>query len=424
MDDPAPRHADLLVVGAGAAGLMAAITAGRLGAGRVVVLEGAARLGAKILISGGGRCNVTNARVEARDFSGGPRRAIERVLRAFPVASTVAFFEELGVRLHEEPRGKLFPDTGRARTVLGALLEAARLARVEVVPACRVTSASPGARGFDVHTSTGRWHAGRLVLATGGLSLPKTGSDGHGLPLARALGHRLVDTTPALVPLVLGPGGFHTRLSGVALEVELVAAVEGRVTARLAGPLLWTHLGVSGPAALDASRHWHRAMLEDRGVALTANLCGGRTFDEADRVLATGGRQSVRAALEVWMPASLAAEVLSLAPVDPALPLAQLPREVRRRLSHLVTALPLDVIGSRGYTHAEATAGGVALDGVDTATMASRCCAGLYLAGEMLDVDGRLGGFNFQWAWSSGFVAGRAAAISLRNEERGMRSQG
>jgi predicted Rossmann fold flavoprotein len=408
---PPPHHdADLVIVGAGAAGLMAAIAAARAGRGRVVVLDGAARLGAKILISGGGRCNVTNAHVGPADFNGGARRAIGRVLKAFSAGATIRFFEDLGVSLHEEARGKLFPDANTARSVLDALVGASVSSGGDIRPGHRVESMARVDEGFEVVTPRGTWRTPRVVVATGGLSVPRTGSDGHGLRMAAALGHTIVPTTPALVPLLLGADSFHARVSGVSHDVVLEAIVDGALAVRVHGPLLWTHQGVSGPAALDLSRHWHRAVLEGREVHVRANLCGGAAFDEVDeRVARAKGRTLARTALEAWMPASVAAEVMRVAGIEPATPAAQLPREARRRLVHLAIGLPLAVTGSRGYSHAEATAGGVSLDEIDPATMASRVCPGLFLAGEMLDVDGRLGGFNFQWAWSSGCVAGRGA---------------
>lgn len=409
---PNSNDADLVIVGAGAAGLMAAIAAGRHARPRIVVLEGARRLGAKILISGGGRCNVTNRRVVASDFNGGSPRVIARVLKGFTVEATVGFFAALGVGLHEEVRGKLFPDSEKARTVLDALVAAAESAGARIELAQRVEQVERRDDGFTIETPGGAWRARRLVLATGGRSVPKTGSDGHGLDIAATLGHTIVPTTPALVPLLLSPESFHARVSGVAHDVTLEVLVDGVVAERIAEPMLWTHLGVSGPAALDASRHWHRAELEGRTVTIRVNVCGGRPFDEVERAFTdtSRGRTMVRAAVEPWMPASVAAELLAVAGVDASLPLAQLPREARRRLVHTMTALPLDVTGSRGYTHAEATAGGVSLAEIEPATMASRACPGLYLAGEMLDVDGRLGGFNFQWAWASGYVAGQGAS--------------
>jgi len=414
MTHPPHHDADLVIIGAGAAGLMAAIAAGRTARGRVVLLEGAVRLGAKILISGGGRCNVTNAHVGPADFNGGSRRAIDRVLKAFSASRTVRFFEDLGVGLHEEPRGKLFPDTNAARSVLDALVGAVASSGSELRQGHRVESIARVAEGFDVVTPRGTWRSPRIVLATGGLSVPKTGSDGHGLRMAAALGHAIVPMTPALVPLILDGESFHAHVSGVAHEVVLDVVVDGALGSRIEGPLLWTHQGVSGPAALDASRHWHRATLEGITVEIRANLFGGLAFDEVDERVTrpARGRTLVRTALEPWMPASIAGEVMRIAGVAPATPLAQLPRDLRRRLVHLAIALPLGVTGSRGYTHAEATAGGVSLEEIDPATMASRVCPGLYLAGELLDVDGRLGGFNFQWAWSSGYVAGRSAGPS------------
>jgi predicted Rossmann fold flavoprotein len=403
--------ADLVVVGAGAAGLMSAIVAGRHGAD-VIALEGAVKLGAKILISGGGRCNVTNARVAAADFNGGARRSIDRVLKAFPVDRTVAFFAELGVALHEEPRGKLFPDTERAATVLDALIRAARDAGVRIFTGQRVEGVARDPCGFAVRSGDRTWTARRVILATGGLSVPKTGSDGHGLSIAAQLGHTIVETTPALVPLVLDRGEAAPRLAGVGQDVVIELIVDGRVAVRVPGPMLWTHQGISGPAALDVSRHWHRARLAEAPVRVQVNLCGGRSFEDVDRTLASAarGRTSIRTALEAWMPSSVASEVLESAGIDPSNPLSQLTRDARRQVVRLATALPLAVAGSRGYTHAEATAGGVSLDEIDPGTMGSRICPDLYIVGEMLDVDGRLGGFNFQWAWSSGYVAGRAAA--------------
>ncbi len=205
---------DLAIIGAGAAGLATAIFAARRARGRaIVVFDGARRIGAKILISGGGRCNVTNRDVSASDFWGGPRRFVESVLRAFPAARTVGFFDELGVRLHEEERGKLFPDSNRARTVLDAMLEELRRLDVPVIPGEPVVSVAPDGDRWRMETGSERWTARRLVLATGGLSVPKTGSDGSGLRMAASLGHTIVPTTPALVALVL-EGSFHAAAVG------------------------------------------------------------------------------------------------------------------------------------------------------------------------------------------------------------------
>jgi predicted Rossmann fold flavoprotein len=411
-----PPSCDVAVVGAGAAGLATAIFARRFNRSlSVVLLEGARRPGAKILVSGGARCNVTNAVVTEKDFWGGPRSIVRNVLRAFPVDDTIGFFRDLGVRLHEEAGGKLFPDTNRARDVLDALLRETTDVGAALAAGHRVRDVEPSPGSFRVVTENGSLAARSVVLATGGQSLPKSGSDGLGFTIARRLGHTIVPTTPALVPLVLPPDeSIHAELSGVAHDVELAVRIDGAIAIRLSGALLWTHFGVSGPVALDASRHWLRARLEGRTVSLTANLCPGREFEAVDREWQEAARArprtSVQAALATSVPASVADALLRRLGVDGRTALAHLSREDRRRLSRALVEWPLPAVDSRGYTYAEATAGGVALTEIDPLTMASRVCPGLTLVGEVLDVDGRIGGFNFQWAWASGFVAGRALA--------------
>ena len=405
----------VVIVGAGAAGLAAAIFARRLNPTRQVMLvDGAARPGAKILVSGGSRCNVTNSVVTERDYWGGKQTVIRRVLRALPVAETIAFFEDAGVSLKEERDGKLFPRSDRSRDVLDALLRGATAAGVTVSPATRVHRITAGSR-FTLETSRGLLPAGAVVLATGGLSLPKTGSDGVGLSIAQSLGHSIVQTTPALAPLVLADG-FHAQVSGVAHAAEISVWIDERLGTRLDGSVLWTHFGISGPVALDASRHILRAQLEGRRVAVSMNLLAAGTFERVDASWAAAARHrprtSVRTVLAEGLPGSLADAVLTYLRIDGGIALAELSRANRRRLAHGLSALPLLVAGSRGYNYAEATAGGVDLSEIDPATMESRKCPSLFLIGEMLDVDGRLGGFNFQWAWSSG----RAAAIGLERK--------
>jgi len=403
------------IVGAGAAGLATAIFARRFNRSRtVVLLDGARAPGAKILVSGGSRCNVTNTTVSERDFWGGRPAVIRRVLRAFPVGDTIAFFREIGVSLHEEAGGKLFPDTNRARDVLAALLREASAVGATLLAGHRVIDVASNG-GFRIVTSQGDIRAGAVVLATGGQSLPKSGSDGSGFAIATRLGHTIVPTTPALVPLLLSSADtVHADVSGVSHDVELAVWIDGAVAIRLTGSLLWTHAGISGPVALNASRHWLRAQIEGRPVALTANFRPGDRFDEVDadwqRMAIANPKASVQTTLASRLPASVAAAILRQLALDGTSALAHFARDARRRLSHALVEFPLPVTGSRGYTYAEATAGGVALTEIDAGTMASRVCPGLSCVGEILDVDGRIGGFNFQWAWSSGFVAGRALA--------------
>jgi predicted Rossmann fold flavoprotein len=413
--------ADVGVVGAGAAGLMTAIAAARHNPTvRVVCLDGARTIGAKILVSGGARCNVTNRVVSEREFWGGPTRIVREVLRAFPAERTAAFFGEIGVALHEEEEGKLFPDSHRARSVLEALLGECERLRVEVRAGSRVTAIRRHDSAFELETSKGTVRAPVVVLATGGRSLPKSGSDGFGYTLAAACGHTLIDTTPALVPLVLGNEELRA-LSGVSHRAEISVRIGSDRPVRIEGSLLWTHFGASGPVVLNASRHWHRAVLDSQSVAVTVNVSPGHTFESLETWWGNATRDRPRASvatvLAMLVPSAVAGLWLARAGVDPAQTMAHVSREDRRATIRALLELPLDVRDSRGYTYAEVTAGGVPLTEIDPATMASRVCPGLYLVGEILDVDGRIGGFNFQWAWSSGWVAGRAIAQRTRQQQ-------
>jgi predicted Rossmann fold flavoprotein len=399
LNDAKLKTFDVAVIGAGAAGLMAAIFSGRAGA-RVVALDAVPKIGAKILISGGGRCNVTHDVVTAADFNGN-RNAIAKVLRTLDVPETVAFFESLGVRLKREETGKLFPVSDRARDVVDALLRAAREAGVEIVTGARVVAVrrSP----LAVETADGkRLTANRVVVAAGGQSVPKTGSDGSGYALARALGHTVTNTFPALVPLVVEPGHWITTLSGTSVEAELsVKSPTGRVLHRERGSMLFTHFGISGPAVLDISRHWIAANDDGRlkpAATLSANFLPGESFASLDAAFVA---ESPLTALRRRLPDRLAAQLA---------PPGRLTKEERRRAAHDVVDCTIPVIRDRGFEYAEVTAGGVPLSEIDVSTMRSRLCENLYLCGEILDVDGKIGGYNFQWAWTSGRLAGLAAA--------------
>ncbi len=412
---------DIAVVGAGAAGLTAAIFARRAAPdARIVALDGAPKIGAKILISGGGRCNVTHYAVDARDFNGN-RNAIGKVLRTFDVDETVAWFEEMGVMLKREETGKLFPVTDKARTVVDALLRAAD--GVEIRTGYRVESIEAG---FLIN---GELEAKRVILAAGGRSVPKTGSDGTGYRLAKSLGHTVTDVFPALVPLILEDGHWLTSLSGTSTEAELsVRSGTGRVLERVRGSLLFTHFGLSGPAALDVSRHWIAAKREDGRASLTASFLPDETFESLDRLLQAGtvrGRIPARLLEELFvrrasrppLPGILPG---SLPPGDTPggsragrPPYEAMTKDARRTLVRNLLELPLPVKADRGFDYAEVTAGGVPLSEIDLATMASRRCDNLFLCGEILDVDGRIGGFNFQWAWASGRLAGMSAGRLL-----------
>jgi predicted Rossmann fold flavoprotein len=395
---------DVAVVGAGAAGLMAAIFAGRGGAG-VVAIDGAKKLGAKILIAGGGRCNVTHDVVTPEDFNGS-RNAVARVLRTFTVDQTIEFFRSLGVTLKREETGKLFPTTDRASTVLNALVQTAKDAGVEIITDARVTSIRPP---FSLETTRGPIEARRVILAAGGRSVPKTGSDGSGYALVQSLGHTVTETFPGLVPLVIDGPHWIKELSGISADAELaVTTSTGKVLRRESGSLLLTHFGISGPVALDISRHWIAARREDPKARLLVNFLQGETFESLEQSMLDGGQRNPRATPASLLRGRVPDRILDhLAPSET---LGKLSRDARRDTIRALTSLELPVSRDRGFDYAEVTAGGVPLNEIDVSTMASRRTEGLYLCGEILDVDGRIGGYNFQWAWASGRLAGIHAA--------------
>lgn len=412
-------RADVVVIGAGAAGLATAIFAARAAhVLNVQCLDGAKRIGAKILVSGGSRCNVTNRSVDERDFSSQALRQVRSVLRAFPSTRAIEFFTSLGVSLHEEEDGKLFPDTNRSRTVLDALMRAAGDHGVSIHSSTRVEEVTRLEDGFMVRSGNAAWHAARVVLATGGRSLPKTGSDGFGYSLATRLGHGYVETTPALAPLIL-EGNRYQELSGVSHVAALTCGVRDR-RVRREGALLWTHFGISGPVALDISRHWHRAELEQRPSRVVVDVCPGLSSADLDGWLQQQREKRPRAlvatVVAALLPVAVAVQWCREARVRDDTTMAHMTKDERRALVQALKITELHVRDSRGYGYAEVTAGGIPLDEVDATSMESKVCPGLHLVGEILDVDGRLGGFNFQWAWSSGWVAGQALARALRPE--------
>ncbi len=410
-------RADIVVIGAGAAGLFAGIWAGRAYPNRrIVLLDGARKLGAKILVAGGGRCNVTHDVVDETAYAGSSRNAIKKVLRRFDVPQTITFFRELGVELKREETGKLFPVTDDAQTVLDALLTAARRANVELRHPCRVEMVERPGQGFVVRGEWGALEAGRVVLATGGRALPKSGSDGHGYMLARALGHSLTPRVfPALVPLTLPRDHFIYALSGVTVPATLeVRAASGKRLAAFTDSTLCTHFGLSGPSVLDISRYYLAGKLDDPGTTLIINWLPDKTSEQVDADLLALGRVSPLRYLHPYLPERLARALCEAAGVEPTTAADQLTREQRKALVRSITALPLPITGDRGFTYAEVTAGGVPLSEIHLDTMQSRVCPGLYFCGEICDVDGRIGGYNFQWAWSSGYVAG----VSVGKENR------
>jgi hypothetical protein len=398
--------------------LAAAIFAGETGGAerRIVLLDGSKSLGAKILVSGGGRCNVTHDAVTNADYNG-QRNIVRNILAAFDAPAAVRWFASMGVELKREETGKLFPVTDSARTVLNALLDRCRELGIAIRCVSRVlniTAPTEKTDSFLIEHAQGELRSRLVILSSGGRSLPRSGSDGMGWEIVARLGHTVTPTYQALVPLVLDAQLFHARLSGISHEVELSTVVDGKRIDSRAGSLLWTHFGISGPVAMDASRHWVIAQETGLKPRMICNALYPDSFESAEKWFiaqaSSRPRASVLTAIAQRLPERVAAAMIEFAGIDPVISSGQLSREARRALLHALTALPLPVSQPRGWNYAEVTAGGVPLNEIDYRTMESRKLPGLYLAGEILDCDGRIGGFNFQWAWATGYLAGKAAS--------------
>ena len=462
--------ADVAILGGGAAGLLAALGArGAVGddglsrpvpadAPRVVVFDGSPKIGLKILASGGGRCNVTNEHVDERDFETDAPHLLRGYLAAFDVDAARVFFESRGCPLYAEPLGKLFPASDDAEHVLRTLLTACVDAGIEILHPFEIVAierAGEGpflVRGADGKTASAR----RIVVATGGKSLPKTGSRGFGFGYATTLGHDVVPPLPALSPLLFDPTSPLSGLSGVThpvvfslvpagITIEQAAGSKLRPTARAAGSCVFTHAGASGPSALDVSGAAGRALFENDPAELRADVWS-LTMDDtpyaafledpkppgccllpgdaprpptfeafvADaRSHAFAGHQQLGNALAHRIPKSLIEKLLKSVDVDFTRPAKTSTALDWKRVHQALTWCDAKVIGVDGYGKAEVTSGGVPLAELKRGTLESKIAAGVFFCGEVVNVTGRLGGFNFQWAWASGFSAGRGAAASL-----------
>lgn len=409
---------DVAIVGAGAAGLAAAIAAAEhakaAGALMIVLLDRAKTIGAKILISGGGRCNVTHHKVTSTDFFGN-RHIIKNALAAFSVEDTIKWFASMGVELKREETGKLFPVTDKARTVLNALAERCRELGVEIqLNHCVMDIEYVRDRDyrFAIQHSQGALHARKVILATGGRSIPKSGSDGFGYTLAKRLGHQINATAPALVPLVLDDSMFHKTLSGLSQEVELTTKVNDHTIDSRTGSLLWTHFGISGPVVMDASRFWCLAKEQGESAAVFCNFLPGHTQEQMRQWFMAHARDNPRRSLAKTLAQRLsqrfAEAMIHHVGCKAHTIIAQLPRNDRNRLLESLGRFQLPIVQDRGWNYAEVTAGGIPLEEINFRTMESKLVPRLYLIGEILDCDGRIGGFNFQWAWTTGFLAGKA----------------
>ncbi|HYC75067.1 NAD(P)/FAD-dependent oxidoreductase [Brevundimonas sp.] len=391
-----PEHLDVLIVGAGAAGMMCAIEAGRRGR-TVRVLDHARAPGEKIRISGGGRCNFTNLGTGPGNFLGENPRFSTSALRRFTQHDFIKRVDRAGIAWHEKTLGQLFCDDS-AKQIIRMLTDDMRVAGARLSLGVSVERVARAGEGFEAALSDGSVvRASSLVLATGGKSIPKMGATGWAYDTARAFGLRVTETRPALVPLTFEAGLLERLkpLAGVSVE-----AVVSHGKTKFAEGLLFTHRGLSGPSVLQISSYWRE------GEAISVAMAPGvDVFARLKAMKAENGRQAAHTALGHIVPKRLAEVLVEQEAATGNL--ADLSDKALRRLDEAVNGWSVKPVGSEGYRTAEVTLGGVATDQLDQQTMAAKSVPGLYVIGEAVDVTGWLGGYNFQWAWSSGWAAGQ-----------------
>lgn len=426
-EEPSKSNYDVIVVGGGAAGIMAAFTAAEAGA-QVALLEKNERLGKKILISGGGKCNITNAQVELSNYHGTHPRFVQDVLRAFDEHDLVAWMNDtVGVETYEgENYGKIWPKSNMSKTVAHAL-EALLVERgVRIFKNTWITEAERQPEGkernFSVKTESGKYfQCLSLVMATGGLAAPHLGSDDSGLIIAERFGHKLIEQFPALVALTTEESWSH-ELAGLTCEdVMLTLVIDGRERLFERGSLLFTHSGITSPAVFRLSREATEAIENGKPVVIRVNFRadGFKSQEDANKLLhhALGSNTKKRSGTVVgWVVGfrRLGDALVCLAGADPDKRVREIQKRGRDALEELIYRCPFTITGSLGWARAEVMRGGVDVRKVDPRSMASKVINGLFICGEMLDIDADVGGFNFQFAFASGKAAGEAAAEAAR----------
>ena len=390
-------HYDVIVLGAGAAGMMAAIEAGRRGRS-VLVVDHAASPGEKIRISGGGRCNFTNTGTKPDRFiSGNPRFAVSALARYTP-QQFIRLVERYSIAYHEKALGQLFCD-GSSQQIINLLTGELRQAGATLALSTSIEAVEKAEAGFSLRLSSGKFTCASLVVATGGKSIPKMGATSLGYRLAEQFGLRVTETRPALVPLTFEPSALArlAPLAGISTEATISAKDRSFTEA-----LLFTHRGLSGPAVLQISSYWRE------GDALAIDLLPGT---DAIELLRQARKETPRLALQTVLAAHLPKRLAQLLAEDIGLPgqVGDMSDGKFRQAAGVLKGWVVKPVSTEGYRTAEVTLGGVDTRDLDSATMAARSVPGLYVIGEVVDVTGWLGGYNFQWAWASGWAAGQAA---------------
>ena len=401
MSDLQPPSFDVIVLGAGAAGLFCAGMAGQRGL-RVLLIDPADKVAEKIRISGGGRCNFTNRDTTPAQFLSANPDFCRSALARYTPAEFIALVQRHGIGFHEKHKGQLFCDDS-AEQIITLLLAECDAGAVQRWQPCAVSGVQTRVDGFEVDTGRGPVRAQQLVVATGGLAIPKIGATDFGHRLARQFGHKVVEPRPALVPLTFDAAAWapFVPLAGASLQVD-ISTGSGRTKGVFREDLLFTHRGLSGPAVLQISSYWHP------GGVLTLNLMPGQDLLATLQAAKQQSKRQIGNLLATLLPQRLADAWLLQLGLDPSKPMPELRDRDLQRLAESLSRWQLTPNGTEGFRKAEVTAGGVDTRELDSRTMASKRQSGLYFIGEVVDVTGWLGGYNFQWAWASGAACARS----------------
>ncbi len=403
------------VVGGGAAGLVAAIAARRKGA-RVMILERLDRVGKKILATGNGRCNLTNQNLDISHYFGQNPKFVHSALHSFDYGETLAFFEALGITCKVEEGGKVFPVSDQASSVLDVLREEVDRLGIAVYCQEEVTDIVPQKGGFTLFLAGGKKRtAQRVILATGGRAAPNLGSNGSGYKLAEKLGHSIVPPFPALVQLKLD-APFLKQIKGVKFVGQAFLLQRERVLEQAEGEILFTEYGVSGPPILSLSRRAGQCLGQQEEVCLRLCLIPWQTPEELRAYLSRRFTQQARKTVSFGFVGFLHKRLIPVVlreagVVDLHKPMQSITKEERKGIGRILQDWRFSIKGAHSWQQAQVTAGGVDVREVDQRTMASKKVLGLFFAGELLDVDGACGGYNLQWAWSSGYIAGEQSVL-------------
>ena len=403
MPSPAPHHFDLIVLGAGAAGLFCAGLAGQRGL-RVLLIDHATQVAEKIRISGGGRCNFTNRGTTPAQFLSANPDFCRSALARYSPADFIALVQRHRINFHEKHKGQLFCD-GSAEQIIQLLLDECAAGLVQRWQPCTVAAVRALDSGFELDTSQGCVRSRQLVVATGGLAIPKIGASDLGYRLARQFGHKLIEPRPALVPLTFDAAAWAplVPLAGASLAVDITTdGINKKQHGRFHEDLLFTHRGLSGPAVLQISSYWRP------GRPLSINLLPGQDAAQWLREAKQHSKRQLGNALAGLLPQRLADAWLATLGLDPTKPLPELRDKDLQRLAESLSHWTITPNGTEGFRKAEVTAGGVDTRELDSRSMTSKRQPGLYFIGEVVDVTGWLGGYNFQWAWASAAACAEA----------------